>query len=59
MLSPRTIKLELIVKLPLSSKLLLYRLLTINLLAELIFSVIISAVKSVILLEIKLLAVRM
>ena len=58
-LSPKTIKLELIVKVPLSSKLLLYLLLTINLLAALIFSVIISVVKSVILLEIKLLAVNM
>ena len=53
--SPRTIKLELIVKLPLTSKLLLYLLFTINLLAALIFSVIMSVVKSVIRFEIILL----
>ena len=56
--SPRTIKLELIVKVPLSSKLLLYLLFTINLLAAVIFSVIISVVKSVILFEMRLLVVR-
>ena len=58
-LSPRTIKLELIVKVPLSSKLLLYLLFTINLLAAVIFSVIISVVKSVILFDMRLLVVRM
>ena len=57
-LSPKTIKLELIVKLPLTSKLLLYLLFTINLLAALIFSVIISVVKSVIRFEIILLVVK-
>ena len=54
-LSPRTIKFELIVKVPLSSKLLLYLLLTINFLVALTFSVIISVVKSVILCDMRLL----
>ena len=54
-LSPKTIKLELTVKVPLSSKLLLYLLFTINLFAASIFSVIMSVVKSVILFEIILL----
>ena len=58
-LSPRTIKLELIVKVPLSSKLLLYLLLTINFLVALTFSVIISVVKSVIRFEMRLLADNM
>ena len=52
---PRTIKLELIVKSPLTVRLLSYILLTINLFLASSFSVIISVVKSVILFKIILL----
>ena len=56
--SPNTIKLELIVKEPLTSKSSLYLLFTINLLAALISSVIISVLKSVILCDMRLLVVK-
>ena len=57
-LSPKTIKLELIVKVPLSSKLLLYLLLTINFFIDDVFWVIISVVRLVILVDMRLLVVR-